>query len=491
MRKMFGRSSNFSYEVLPQRDDGNGNPPGLFTSGQSQYNSGFSFDYVPKIKNNDFTDESQGLVSRFCNLVVIFLVFLCTFITFPISAWFVLKMASQTASAKPPPFADALRAPPKNCDHRRQPRRQEGSDWSTLHPLYTHFRFPTFPVCFVFTTAIFKNTSEDGAARRAVDRGSEETVPNYERIVVFRLGRVRPPKGPGVVLVLPLIDQWQRVDLRTRAFNIPPCRVTTKDGGLVSVGADIQFRIWNPVMSVVAVQDLNASTRLTAQNAMTQALGKKSVREIQTERVKLGEYLGMDINDLTKPWGLEVDRVELTLESVLRAPDESYSESLILPPSVPGLEGLTGPIQQLAMHFLGQSAAGSPPTKVLFTDELSTEAPVTESSSVIEELLAAVRLVLSEGLVRQVGACFQFHISTSTGQTRSYYVDLTRNSGTCGAGEVMQPDVSLSMSEQDMLAMFQGSLRPITAYSSGRLRVQGDLNTAMKLDALVKLIKPP
>lgn len=64
---------------------------------------------------------------------------------------------------------------------------------------------------------------------------------------------------------------------------------------------------------------------------------------------------------------------------------------------------------------------------VLFTDELSTEAPVTESNSMIEELLAAVRLVLSEGLVRQVGACFQFHISASTGQTRSYYVDLTQS----------------------------------------------------------------
>ncbi|XP_017341604.1 stomatin-like protein 1 isoform X2 [Ictalurus punctatus] len=318
-------------------------------------------------------------------------------------------------------------------------------------------------------------------------------MPNYERIVVFRLGRIRPPKGPGVVLVLPFIDQWQRVDLRTRAFNIPPCKVTTKDGGLVSVGADIQFRIWNPVMSVVALQDLKASTRLTAQNAMTQTLGKRTVREIQTERIKLGEHLGMDINDLTKPWGLEVDRVELTLESVLRAPDESQSGPLIMPPSVPGLEGLTGPIQQLAMHFLGQSTAPNPPAKdtVLFTDESSTEAPVAESSSVMEELLAAVRLVLSESLVRQVGACFQFHISTSTGQTRSYYVDLTQNSGTCGAGEAMQPDVFLSMSEQDMMAMFQGNLRPIAAYSSGRLRVQGDLNTAMKLDALVKLIKPP
>lgn len=52
-----------------------------------------------------------------------------------------------------------------------------------------------------------------------------QTVPNYERVVVFRLGRICPPKGPGVILVLPLIDQWQRVDLRTRAFNIPPCQV--------------------------------------------------------------------------------------------------------------------------------------------------------------------------------------------------------------------------------------------------------------------------
>lgn len=69
--------------------------------------------------------------------------------------------------------------------------------------------------------------------------------------------------------------------------------MTTKEGGLVSVGADIQFRIWNPLMSVVAVQDLNASTRLTAQSAMTQILGKRTVREIQTERVKLGEHLGV------------------------------------------------------------------------------------------------------------------------------------------------------------------------------------------------------
>ncbi|KAG9281026.1 stomatin-like protein 1 [Astyanax mexicanus] len=409
---MFRKSPGFHYEAVPAGDPGS--TPGLYSSpityGQSQFSSGHSFDYVPRIKDNDFTDKTQGLLSWICNLIVIFLVFVCTLITFPISAWFALK-----------------------------------------------------------------------------------TVPNYQRIVIFRLGRIRPPKGPGVVLVLPLIDQWQRVDLRTRAFNIPPCKVTTKDGGLVSIGADIQFRIWNPVMSVVAVQDLNASTRLTAQNAMTQSLGKKTVREIQTERVKLGEHLGMDINELTKPWGLEVDRVELTLESVLQAPEEPNSGSFIMPPSVPGLEGLAGPIQQLSMHFLGQNTPGPQPVKdtVNFTDEMNTGAPVSTGSSKAEELLAAVSLVLSEDLVRQVGACFQFHISTSSGQTSSYYyVDLTQNGGACGVGEARQPDVSLSMSEQDLMALFQGSLQPFSAYSSGRLRVQGDLNTAMKLETLIKLLKP-
>lgn len=62
---------------------------------------------------------------------------------------------------------------------------------------------------------------------------------------------------------------------------------------MLLVGADIQFRIWNPVISVVSLQDLNASTRMAAQNALTQSLAKKTVREIQTERIKLGEYLGV------------------------------------------------------------------------------------------------------------------------------------------------------------------------------------------------------
>ncbi|XP_053175734.1 stomatin-like protein 1 [Scomber japonicus] len=403
---------NKSYQLLPQRDSTTPRTPGLFVSAdsftQSGYHKGLSFDYIPNVSVNDFSDTTQGWLSWICNLIVILLVYIVTFITFPVTGWFVLK-----------------------------------------------------------------------------------TVPNYERIVVFRLGRICPPKGPGIVLVLPLIDKWQRVDLRTRAFNIPPCQVTTRDGGVLLVGADIQFRIWNPVMSVVSVQDLNASTRMTAQNALTHSLAKKTVREIQTERLKLGDYLGMDINEMTRPWGLEVDRVELTLGSLLQAPEEGPSGSLIMPPAVPGLEGLTGPIQQLAMHFLGHSSSSQKEDSVIFADEFSSvpQAVVVTPGSV-EELIGGVKLLLSETLVNQVRANFQFNIHSEDGQNRSYYVDLSKGSGAAGAGSLCQEaDVTLSMSDRDLLAMFQGELQPFDAYTSGRLKIQGDIKTAMKLEELIKLLR--
>lgn len=91
----------------------------------------------------------------------------------------------------------------------------------------------------------------------------------------------------------------------------------------------------------------------------------------------------MDINDLTKPWGLEVDRVELTLECVLRVPDELHSGPLIMPPSVPGLEGLTGPIQQLAMHFLGQSSATSPKGAFIHCESRSIHLELSQINIVI------------------------------------------------------------------------------------------------------------
>ncbi|KGL89978.1 Stomatin-like 1, partial [Charadrius vociferus] len=340
-------------------------------------------------------------------------------------------------------------------------------------------------------------------------------VPAYERMIIFRLGRIRAPQGPGMVLLLPFIDHWQRVDLRTRAFNVPPCKVTSKDGAVISMGADVQFRVWDPVLSVMMVKDLIAATRMTAQNAMTKTLVKKSLREIQVEKLRIGEQLLLEINDMTKSWGLEVDRVELSMEAVLQPPRENLVGPLATMPPISGPEGLDGTIQQLAAHFFSNTLAlaGSKTGAPEAADSVETVNEVEPPTAPLlatagstwrkpsaDELLSAVEPVLSETLVSQVGASYQVNIALPSGAQSTYFIDLSSvcalrgccvgGSGRAGRGVPDgNPDVILEVAEKDLQDLFLGDLRPLSAYMSGKLQVKGDLHLALKLEELVKAMK--
>ncbi|KAM9183210.1 stomatin-like protein 1 isoform 2-T3 [Dugong dugon] len=310
-------------------------------------------------------------------------------------------------------------------------------------------------------------------------------------MIVFRLGRIRTPQGPGMVLLLPFIDSFQRVDLRTRAFNVPPCKLASKDGAVLSVGADIQFRIWDPVLSVMAVKDLNTATRMMAQNAMTKALLKRPLREIQLEKLKISDQLLLEINDVTRAWGLEVDRVELAVEAVLQPPQDS-----------PARSSLDSTLQQLALHFLGggvSSVAGGAippgPDTLEMVSEVELPAPHVSAGPspkqpVAEGLLTALQPFLSEALVSQVGACYQFNVVVPGGTQSIYFLDLTTGRGRVGRGVPESiPDVVVEMAEEDLRALLCRELRPLGAYMSGRLKVKGDLAVAMKLEAVLRALK--
>ncbi|XP_078189769.1 stomatin-like protein 1 isoform X8 [Callithrix jacchus] len=303
-------------------------------------------------------------------------------------------------------------------------------------------------------------------------------------MIVFRLGRIRTPQGPGMVLLLPFIDSFQRVDLRTRAFSIPPCKLASKDGAVLSVGADVQFRIWDPVLSVMTVKDLNTATRMTAQNAMTKALLKRLLREIQMEKLKISEQLLLEINDVTRAWGLEVDRVELAVEAVLQPPQDS--------PAGPNLDST---LQQLALHFLGggmNSVAGDTMEMVSEVEPPAPRAGAGPSlkQPVAEGLLTALQPFLSEALVSQVGACYQFNVVLPSGTHSAYFLDLTTGRGRVGHGVPDGiPDVVVELAEADLQALLCRELRPLGAYMSGRLKVKGDLAVAMKLEAVLRALK--
>ncbi|HTU59079.1 MAG TPA: slipin family protein [Polyangiales bacterium] len=138
-------------------------------------------------------------------------------------------------------------------------------------------------------------------------------VNEYERGVLFRLGRVTPEnlKNPGLRLLLPVIDRMQKVDLRTVTFDVPPQEVITKDNVTIKVNAVIYFNVMNPVDAVLKIANHVTATSLYAQTSLRNILGQHELDEILAEREKIGQALQRIIDQATDAWGVKVSAVEV------------------------------------------------------------------------------------------------------------------------------------------------------------------------------------
>src|SRR5690348_5870485 len=134
----------------------------------------------------------------------------------------------------------------------------------------------------------------------------------YERGVVFRLGRLLdPPKGPGLFLLIPVIDRMVKVDLRTVTLNVPPQEVITKDNVPVRVNAVAYFRIVEPKNAIVQVENFMVATSQIAQTTLRSVLGQHMLDELMSERDKINTILQAIIDEATAPWGIKVSIVEV------------------------------------------------------------------------------------------------------------------------------------------------------------------------------------
>jgi regulator of protease activity HflC (stomatin/prohibitin superfamily) len=134
----------------------------------------------------------------------------------------------------------------------------------------------------------------------------------YERGVIFRLGRLLPePKGPGLFLLIPVIDRMVKVDLRTITLNVPPQEVITKDNVPVRVNAVAYFRIVEPKAAIVQVENFMVATSQIAQTTLRSVLGQHVLDELLSERDKINTILQQIIDEATAPWGIKVSIVEV------------------------------------------------------------------------------------------------------------------------------------------------------------------------------------
>lgn len=140
---------------------------------------------------------------------------------------------------------------------------------------------------------------------------SIRVVTEYERGVIFRLGRLVGAKGPGLFFLIPIVDRMVKVSLRTMNFDVQPQEVITKDNVPVKVNAVVYFRIIDPCKSVVEVEDYRFATLQIAQTTMRGVVGEAELDELLSQREKLNERLQTIIDEQTDPWGIKVSVVEL------------------------------------------------------------------------------------------------------------------------------------------------------------------------------------
>ncbi|MBL6955537.1 MAG: slipin family protein [Chlorobium phaeobacteroides] len=133
----------------------------------------------------------------------------------------------------------------------------------------------------------------------------------YERAVVFRLGRVIGAKGPGIIILIPFIDKMVRIDMRTVTLDVPPQDVITKDNVTVKVSAVVYFRVIDSIKAMVDVEDFHFATSQLAQTTLRSTCGQGELDNLLSERDEINERIQTILDKDTEPWGVKVSKVEI------------------------------------------------------------------------------------------------------------------------------------------------------------------------------------
>ncbi len=145
----------------------------------------------------------------------------------------------------------------------------------------------------------------------AVASSAIKIVQEYERGVIFRLGRLIGPKGPGLFFIIPFIDRMVKVDLRVVTLDVPAQEAITKDNVTVKVNAVAYFRVVDPSNAIVKVEDFRRATFQIAQTSLRSVLGQSDLDDLLSHRDKINQQLQKIIDEQTEPWGIKVSIVEV------------------------------------------------------------------------------------------------------------------------------------------------------------------------------------
>lgn len=370
-------------------------------------------------------------------------------------------------------------------------------------------------------------------------------VGEHERIVVYRLGRIKSPVyKPGYCFILPIIDNYERLTIVQKEFTLSNLQILNHENAIIDTTTQIRYQIIDVIKVTNTLQDLNTSLKSISRGIMVSFLSKKDATKIEREKNFLTQEIKEKINEMVQKWGVTVINLDLTLNSIARdenADNEdpalksitSVFKSLFSPSSdtttvMPGTSasisgpGTPNPLTQMLPPELLSLFQSYTPIVVQgnnlenLTEEqkaLIGNLGVNNNNSVITQennavfsphkLLQLITPHLNEHLVKEIQTVYEFHIkmkkkegNNSTGNypqedNQIFFLDLKNVSkGQAGTGNSIfsKADCIIKLSEEDLFDLLSDNLKPFTAYMSGRIEIDGDLQDVMKLKKLIKSI---
>ena len=338
----------------------------------------------------------------------------------------------------------------------------------------------------------------------------------FDRIIVFRLGKMIGVKGPGRHIIFPWMDQFKKVDVRASAFSVPPQQLITCDGGIVEMGAEIQYGIVDVVTMVSEVADHQDILRSLSKTLMIKILVKKSVSQIEKDRYRPATEIQGEINLQVRQWGIDIQKVELSEPKILKQSDNggnsavgSILKSLGMKkdPEYPTVQefvrvshGLDEAPQQSAlpdmntsmlqmMSNMGAQTSGVPGI-IVPPDVPIVPAGARDVFSWGKCLEVIVETEFSGPLEDAACGLYQLEITETLVGIDTYYISLSSDAKFVTQGVAVlagrSPDVSVQISSSDLASVLEGTLVPLQAYLTGRISASGDVRKLMLFDKLSK-----
>lgn len=272
-------------------------------------------------------------------------------------------------------------------------------------------------------------------------------VPSLERIVIIRLGKLQPVKGPGMVIVFPCIDIWSRVDLKPQKLFLEPKNILTADGGIIEITTEIEYQVADIVHFVTKVQQLEKAFHQLCHQCLVNTASEKT-QDFEKEKKCFESSLQEELNRTVISWGLEVTKVEILSVKVLKEAEP--------------VDALGNLISSLRTAFGFAFEENVMPGFM--------ELKSANSYSLSDAIISLANKAIQKGLFKNVTASYKFIVDNDV----LYCVIENESVKILGKNEDIQSNVIISLSNKDLEDLLSQKISPTDAYQQGKVEVSGD-----------------